>query len=71
MAKSYRANTALCLHRFARVIDNEGIDNRHIANQHLWPAILRERNSFAWQPFQRTMRPDMNQRIDLRPDPQP
>ena len=64
MAKGQRTYPAFGLSRFARIIDNKRINDRQIACQGFRPAGLRQGNRLARQPFQRAMRPDMNNRID-------
>ena len=64
MAKGQRAYPAFGLGRFARIIYNKRINDRQIACQGFRPAGLRQGNRLARQPFQRAMRPDMNNRIN-------
>jgi hypothetical protein len=71
MAQRQRADAALGLRGLARIVDDEGIDNRHGACQRLGPAVLRQGDRLAGQPFQRAMRADMDQSLHpLRAQPQ-
>ena len=68
MADGDRADAALGLRGLAGIVDDEGIDHRHIADQRFGPALFRQRHRFAGQPFQRPVRAHMDQRMDaLRP----
>ncbi len=71
MADRDRADTALGLCRFAGVVDDEGIDHRHVANQRFRPAGSRQRDGLAGQPFQRSVSPHMDDGINaLAPQPE-
>ncbi len=60
-----RRQTAFGLHGLARIVDDEGIDDRH-RPQHLFrPAFSRQGQRLAGQPFERAVRTEMDQRVDL------
>ena len=61
----------LRLRRLARIVDDEGIDDRHRPQQRARRAGFRKRGRLAWQPFERAMRAEMDQRIDARLLPEP
>jgi hypothetical protein len=64
------ADATLGLRRLARIVDDEGIDDRQACLQHLWPALIGKRHRLARQPFQSPMRPDMDHRVKtLRLEP--
>ena len=46
------AEPPLGLHRLARIVDDEGIDHRQRAQHDLGPAVARQRQRLAGQPFQ-------------------
>ena len=60
-----RAEPALGLHRLARIVDDEGIDHRQRTQHDLGPALVRQRQRLAGQPFQGAVRAEMDQGIDL------
>src|SRR5947209_191213 len=70
MAYCNRADATLGLRSLTGIVDDEGIDYGHIADQRLGPAGARQCHRLARQPFQRAMRAHMDQRMDpLLPEP--
>ena len=65
MADGRRADAALGLRRLAGIVDDERIDDRRRAKQDLRGAALAERDGLARQPFQRAVRAELNERVDL------
>ena len=65
MADGDGRQAPLGLHRLARIVDDEGIDHRHRPQHRFGPAFIRQRQRLARQPFQRAMRAEMDQRVDL------
>src|SRR5580704_13802699 len=65
MADGDRADAALGLRRFARIVDNERIDDRRRAEQNFGRATLAKRDRLARQPFERPMRAKLNDRVDV------
>ena len=57
----------LGLHRLARVVDDEGIDDRHGAEQRLRRAGVGQRQRLARQPFERAVRAEMHERMNAEP----
>ncbi len=51
---------ALGLRTLARVIDDEGIKQRHIRQQRIRKTVSRQAHALAWQPFERAVLADMN-----------
>src|SRR5690348_3263688 len=71
MADGYRADAAFGLRRFSGIIDDEGIKNWQIADQGFRPAGTRQCHRFAGQPFQRSVRTHVDDRVDaLLPQPE-
>ena len=70
MAERDRGYTAFCLRSFAGIIDNERVHDRQVFDQCFGPAGIRQRHRFAGKPFQRSMRPDMDQGIRAKLAPQ-
>ena len=66
MAQRHRTDTPLGLGRLARVVDDEGIDDRQGPDQGIRPAVLRQRHRLARKPLQRAVSTDMDQSIHLR-----
>ena len=65
MADRDGGQPALGLHRLAGIVDDEGIDHRQRAQHALGPALGRQRQRLAGQPFERAVRAEMDQRVDL------
>ena len=65
MADGDGAEPPLGLHRLTRIVDDEGIDHRQRPQHDLGPALGRQCQRLAGQPFQGAMRAKMDQRIDL------
>src|SRR5262245_7948484 len=64
MADRDRTDAPLRLHRLARIVDNERIDDGHRAEHGLGMATGPERNRLARQPFERPVGSEMNHGID-------
>ena len=60
MAERDGGNAALGLRGFARIADDEGINDRQRAGDDLGKTVAGERHGLAGQPFQRAMRADMH-----------
>src|ERR1700729_4310264 len=60
-----RADAALGLRSFPRIVDYERIDDRRRAQQNFGRAIRAERHRLAWQPFERSVRAELNDRVDV------
>ena len=71
MADGHGAGASLGLRRFAGIVDDERIDQRRRPKHGFRRAGLREHHGFAGQPFQRAMRAEMNQRVDVSHVTQP
>ena len=65
MTDGDRADAALCLRRLAGIVDDEGIDHRHRAEDDFRRAGARKRDRFAGQPFERAVGSQMDHRIDF------
>ena len=65
MADRDRADAALGLRGFARIVDDERIDDRRRAEQNFGRATFAERDRLARQPFERAVRAELNDRVDL------
>ncbi len=65
MADGDGGQTPLGLHRLAGIVDDEGIDHRQRAQHRLGPAVGRQRQRLAGQPFQGAVRAEMDQGVDL------
>ena len=65
MADRDRADATLGLRGFAGIVDNERIDDRRRPEQNFGRAILAERDRLAGQPFERAMRAELNDRVDV------
>ena len=63
MAERHGADPSFGLRRFARIIDDEWIDDRQRADQRFRPAVLGERNGLAGQPLERAVGADVDQCI--------
>ena len=61
MAERHRRDAALGLRRFARIADDERIDDGQRAGDDLGKTVFAQRDRLAGQPFQRAMRADMDQ----------
>src|SRR6516162_6268993 len=71
MADREGAGAPLRLRRLPGVIDDEGIEHRHVAGQCFRPAVRRQRDGFAGEPFERPVRAHMDECVDaLPPEPQ-
>ena len=65
MADRHRRQPTLGLHRLAGIVDDERVDHRHGAQHRLRPARRRQSQRLARQPFERAVRAEMDQRVDL------
>ena len=65
MADGDGGQPPLGLHRLAGIVDDEGVDHRQRPQHRLGPAFARQRQRLAGQPFQRAVRAEMDQRVDL------
>ena len=65
MADCDRTDAALGLRRFARIVDDKRIDDRRRAQQDFGRATLAKRDRLAGQPFERAMRAELNDRVDV------
>src|SRR5579862_7330991 len=63
MIDDHSMSTPLCLAAFARIIQNERVDKRHIAQKKIGIAFAGEPNAFAGKPLKRSMLPHMNDGI--------
>ena len=71
MPQRQRTKPAPRLRGLSGIIDDEGIKHGQPAKQRVRPAIPRQGCGLARQPFQRAMRTDMDDRIDLGTMPEP
>ena len=65
VADRRRADAALGLRRLARIVDDERIDDRRRPEQDFGRASLAERDRLARQPFERAVRAELNDRVDV------
>ena len=65
VADGERANAPFGLRRLARIVDDEGVDDRQRAKHRLGRAVVGERRGLAREPFERAMGAAMDHRIDL------
>src|SRR6266516_5224821 len=53
----------LGLSALAGVVDNERVNQRYIVEQQVWIAVFRETDALSWQPFERSVFAQMNDRV--------
>ena len=69
MTDGHRADPALCLRRFSRVADEEGIDHRQAADHQFRKTRGGQRDGLAGQPLEGAVRAHVDERICFRDMP--
>ena len=71
MSERHRGDAAFRLRSFARIVDDERIDQRQRSEDGARRASLAAGDGLARQPFERAVGAEMNERVDLRDVAQP
>ena len=71
MPERHRGDAAFRLRSFARIVDDERIDQRQATQHGTRRATFATGNGLPWQPFERAVSAEMDQRIDIRDVAQP
>ncbi len=63
MVYDYRVGTALGLATLARVVDDKGVYERHVAQKEVGEALVRQAYAFSRQPLERAVLAYMHNRV--------